>query len=127
MRKMLTLGFLLVAGCRTMSGMEEEASSTDGDVRSYPMTPGKALELAKVVLKEQGADDFKEGGGYVIGSFYLNLVTPGSYCGVYVKETPAGCDVRVLSRRKAAVSIFTGLTESGFHTAFSEKLRVAQK
>lgn len=122
MRHAMLLGILLVTGCRSMSGMEEEKDSQEGMIRTYPITKDKALELAKVVLKEQGADSFQEGTGYVIGSFYVNLITPGSYCGVYPKETDKGCQVRVISRRKSSISIFTGLTEEGFHTAFSEKL-----
>lgn len=113
---------LLTAGCRSMSGMEEEAASEDGVIRKYPVSQQKALEVAKVVLKEQGADSMKEGEGYVIGSFYVNFITPGSYCGVYTKPAGEACEVRVISRRKSSVSIFTGLTEDGFHTAFGAKV-----
>lgn len=129
MKKMMVLGIMLaVAGCRTMGGMIEEKDGSDGAVQTYPLSKQKALELAKIVLKEQGADSFEEGDGYVIGSFYVNLISPGSYCGVYPKEKDGACEVRVVSRRKSSVSIFTGLTEQGFHDAFAEKLKtVASK
>jgi len=123
MRNALLLGILVIGGCRSMSGMEEERDSEEGTIKTYPLSKKKALDFAKIVMKEQGADSFKETEDYVIGSFYVNLISPGSFCGVYPKETPAGCEVRVISRRKSSISIFTGLTEGGFHEAFEEKLK----
>ena len=123
-KKMMVLGILLtVAGCTSMGGMIEEKNTSEGTVETYPLSKAKALELAKIVMKEQGADSFEEGDGYVIGSFYVNLISPGSFCGVYPKEVSSGCEVRVVSRRKSSISIFTGLTETGFHDAFEAKLK----
>lgn len=119
---------LMVVGCRGMGGMEEEATSNEGVVKSYSVTARKALELAKEILKEHGADEFREAEGYVIGSFYVNFVTPGSYLGVYPKEVGGSCEVRVIARRKSSMSVFTGMTEDTFHRYFSAKLeKLVQK
>ena len=121
------LGIIVVSGglgCRSMQGMVEESNTQEGTIKEYKIGKAKALEVAKVVLKEQGADSFKIADDWVIGSFGTNLITWGIYCGVYPKETaPDSCELRVISRRKASLSIFTSLTEGGFHDAFEAKLR----
>lgn len=127
MKRTLILGLLVVAGCRSMAGVEEEASTQEGVVRSYSVSKQKALEVAKQVLKEEGADEIKEGNGYLVGSFNFNLITPGSYCGVFPKETERGVELRVVSRRKSAISCFTCLTEETFHESFQAKLGIASK
>lgn len=118
---------LMALGCRGMEGMVEERWSDEGTSVTYKIGKKRALEVAKDVMKDEGADGFRVMGEYVIGRWDTNVLSlisySGSFTGVYAKETEAGCSLRVLSRRRNPLSIFTGLTEGGFHDAFQLKLK----
>lgn len=121
MKRALMLGLLMTAGCRSMSAVHEDPE--DGSVKVYPgLSKAKALEITKWVMKDKGADKLKVTDEWVVGDWYGNVVSWGAYCGVFPKETAEGCQLRVVSKRKSAVSIFTGITEGGFLDAFDDRL-----
>lgn len=121
MKRALMLGLLVVGGCRTVSSVHEDPQ--EGTVTFYEgLSRQKALEITKWVMKDKGADKLRVTDEWVVGEWYTNVVSWGAYCGVFPEETKEGCRVRVVSKRKAALSVFTGITEGGFVSAFEARL-----
>lgn len=123
----LALSVLGILGCgqRTYQDVREAAADGEGMVKTYSdLSKAKALEVAKKVLREAGADAFRGGEevGYLIAEFKANAVTAGSFCGVYPKEVGKDLEVRVICLRKSSMNMATGITENGFFNRFARGL-----
>lgn len=122
MKNYAVLVMLVLGGCTSMDSVDQDAKGGGGDVREYAVSKGRALEIAKEVFKDFRAMSVEERADSVVASFSTNPITPGSYCGVYPVEKDGKTEVRVVSRRKSQISVFTCLTEDTFHEAFAAKV-----
>lgn len=123
MRYTVILGLLLGAGCSTYSSVEGEAREGGGTAVVYEVGREDALRLAKETLKSYGPSEVKEGSDFVTAYFNTNLITPGSFCGVFVGGLAGGrSEVRAVSQRASSISIFTCLTEGTFHDEYAKRV-----
>lgn len=123
MRNLSAFWLLLAAGCSSYSSVEGEARDGGGTAVVYEIGKEDALRLAKETLKSYGPSEVKEGKDSVTAYFNTNLITPGSFCGVFVGGLAGGrSEVRAVSQRASSISIFTCLTESTFHDEYAKRV-----
>ena len=116
----LVTSFLLV-GCATMSDVLE--SKEGGTAKVYPVDQDRAWKIARTVLRWEDAETIEEhrDENYMLTTIGQNLISAGSVVGVWVEPAKKGSTkVTVVTKRKMATNIATGLTESTFHDRFEQ-------
>ena len=117
----------LFASCATMSDVL--SSKDDGTAEVYPVGFDKAWDIATTVLRWEGAESIEhhKDKGYMVTQTSQNLVSSGALIGVWVdKIDNSHSKVTVVTKRKMATNIATGLTESTFHSKFAQAVDIVK-
>ncbi|HXG60653.1 MAG TPA: hypothetical protein VNO22_04725 [Planctomycetota bacterium] len=128
----LGIGVLVIlAGCvRGVNAVLVAREKGEGTAQVYPVDLEKAWNLSRSVLRWERADAIEEHkeGGYMLTTIGANYVSAGSVVGVWVESVDSGTTkVTVISRRRVATDMATGMTESRFHTLFARGVRLVQE
>ncbi len=120
---LVVLSFLIVGGCaNSFSELVRSKEEGKGTSRVYKVNVDQAWEIAKKVLRWEGADEIRENRseGYMViqtGDTWLYKV---NMLGVWVEPVDqTQSKVTVIARSKTSVDSFLGLTEKGFHEHFA--------
>lgn len=122
---------MLVAGC-VIASMLLAACASTGDVladkangtsRVYTVDPDRAWKIAQTVLRWEGAEAIEQhrSDNYMLTTIGANLISLGSVVGVWIEpEKKGSTKVTVVTKRKMATNLATGLTETRFHDRFEQ-------
>jgi len=132
MKKLFLPAFAIVmlflfGSCATMSDVL--SSKDDGTAEIYPVGFDKAWDIATTVLRWEGAESIEhhKDKGYMVTQTSQNLVSAGALIGVWVdKIDNSHSKVTVVTKRKMATNIATGLTESTFHSRFAQAVDIVK-
>ncbi len=119
--------FIFFNSCATMSDVL--SSKDDGTAEIYPVGFDKAWDIATTVLRWEGAESIEhhKDKGYMVTQTSQNLVLAGALIGVWVdKIDNSHSKVTVVTKRKMATNIATGLTESTFHSKFAQAIKIVK-
>lgn len=131
MNRLLTAGAivmflcLLVLGCATMSDVL--AGRNDGTANVYLVKADIAWELAITTLRLEGSKTIEEHKESRFIFAKIPATSAGGGCLVGVWVDPVSEDntkITVVTKRKDPTSIFTVLTETGFHRRFAHLVEV---
>jgi len=103
------------------------AGKADGTVALYPVTQDQAWEIALAVFHWGGCETIEEhrAEGYMLTSTGGNFVTSGSLMGAWIEpDGNSEVKVTVVSKRRVAASIASGLSESSFHKRFAQAVDI---
>jgi len=118
--------FFLIS-CATMSDVL--SSKDDGTAQVYPVNFNRAWDIATTVLRWEGAEsiEYHKDKGYMVTQTGQNLVSAGALIGVWVDKADAShSKVTVVTKRKMATNIATGLTEATFHSRFAQAVDIVK-
>lgn len=114
-----------IAGCATMSDVIK--SKDEGTVKVYPVNADQAWEIARTVLRWEGADAIEEhrNEGYMLTSSGMNLVSYGAVMGTWIEPVDKdNTKVTVVTKRRLATNLATTLTETTFHKRFAQGVEI---
>ncbi|HXX63495.1 MAG TPA: hypothetical protein VEO56_06815 [Bacteroidota bacterium] len=103
------------------------AGKADGTVEVYPVTMDQAWEIALAVFHWGGCETIEEHRteGYMLTSTGGSFVTSGSLMGAWIEpEGDSKVKVTVVSKRRVAASIASGLSESSFQSRFAQAVDI---
>lgn len=119
------------AGCvRGINTVLEARQKGEGTAQTYPADFETAWKISRAVLRWERADAIEEhkDEGYMLTTIGRNWVSEGSVVGVWVEKSDAeNSKVTVISQRRWATDIATGMTESRFHTLFARGLKCVRE
>lgn len=123
--------FLLLTfpGCATMSDVIADKEAGEGTTVVYSVGTDKGWEIATKVLRWEGAETIEEHKDehYMLTTIGANLISAGSVVGVWIEPGAKGkSKVTVLTKRKMATNIATGLTETTFHDRFQQAVDIVK-
>jgi hypothetical protein len=116
-------------GCATLSDVIADKEAGEGTTVTYPVATDKGWEIAKKVLRWEGAETIEENKDeqYMLTTIGQNLISAGSVVGVWVEPGGKGkSKVTVITKRKMATNIATGLTETTFHDRFQQAVDIVK-
>jgi hypothetical protein len=116
---------LILSACSTMADVVDHKH--EGTAMVYELTSDQAWELAKVVLRTEGADAIEEhrDQGYMLTSSGSNFYSRGAVMGAWVEPYSGNrMVVTVLTKRRVKTNLFTTLTEGTFHRRFAQGVRI---
>ncbi len=105
------------------------SSKGDGTAEVYPVNFDQAWDIAVTVLRWEGAESIEQhkDKGYMVTQTSQNLVSAGALIGVWVdKVDNSHTKVTIVTKRKLATNIATGLTESTFHSKFAQAVEIVK-
>ena len=121
---------LLGSGCvRGVGTVLEAREAGEGTAKVYPVTSDQAWDISRSVFRWERADAIEEHRpeGYMLTTIGENYVSKGSVCGAWLKKLDdRNTEVTVISRRRIATNMATGMTEARFHTLFERGVRLVQ-
>jgi hypothetical protein len=127
----LCVAATLSGGCATLNDVvEAKESGREGTSQVYPVTPDQAWDIAKTVLRWEGADAIEEhrAQGYMLTSSGMNLVSMGAVMGAWVEPVPpSSSKVTIVTKRRVQTNIFTTLTEGTFHNRFAQAVEIVKQ
>ena len=102
------------------------ASSSQGLVKEYDVTPEAAWEIAKTVLRWEGAGAIEEkrSQNYMLTSVGANAVSSGTVMGAWVEpgKQPQTSKVTILTKQRFLSSASGTSSEAMFHKRFAQAL-----
>lgn len=116
---------LWVTGCQTLNDVIREKERGGGTTKVYAVDRDQAWKIAKTVFRWEGADAIEEHRDerYMVTSSSLNLITAGAVMGAWIEPAGQGqTRVTVVTKRRVATNIATGLTETTFHKRFAQAM-----
>ena len=116
---------LAIPGCQSLDAVLESRERGEGTAKVYPVSFAKAWDLTRTLLREVKVDPIEEhrDEGYMLTSTTSFFITHGCYIGVWIQAAGAhSSKVTVITRRKVAMNLVTGLSESEFHFRLGEKV-----
>jgi len=120
---------LALSGCATMSDVIADKEAGEGTTMTYSVATDKGWEIAAKVLRWEGAETIEEHKDehYMLTTIGANLISAGSVVGVWVESGGKGkSKVTVVTKRKMATNIATGLTETTFHDRFQQAVDIVK-
>lgn len=119
----LTLTFA-ASGCRSRASVQDAYDAREGTSYVYDVDPVTAYEASLDVLENEGIDELEEHPRdlYALGGFGMNVVSWGTWVGVWIDPAPGGSEVTVVTKRKAVGNVATVLTETTFHERLWSRL-----
>ncbi len=117
------LSALFFSGCATMSDVV--GAREHGMAVIYPVAAARAWEIAKTVLREEGAEAIEEhqSQGYMLSGTGVNMVTAGSLIGVWIEPVDENhTRVTVVTKRRFVIDPASGLREKTFQERFGRKI-----
>lgn len=114
---------LLLPACATLNDVVE--SKGEGTAKVYVIDQDRAWNIAKTVLRWEDAETIEEhrDEDYMLTTIGQNLISAGSVVGVWIEPAKKGSTkVTVVTKRRMATNIATGLTETRFHDRFEQAL-----
>ncbi len=128
---MIVLAAAINSGCATLNDVvAAKESGREGTAQVYPVKPDQAWDIAKMVLRWEGADAIEEhrAQGYMLTSSGMNLVSMGAVMGAWVEPVPpASSKVTIVTKRRVQTNIFTTLTEGTFHKRFAQAVEIVRQ
>lgn len=118
---------IVMAGCASMSDVLKDKDQ--GSVKTYSVKPDQAWEIAMTVLRWEGCEAIEEHKSeqYMLTTVGMNFVSYGAVVGVWVEPSGKGSSkVTVVTKRKMATSLATGLTETTFHERFAQAVGIVK-
>ena len=129
MRRLLLAGALALssplASCATMSDVVAEKREGGGTARDYTVDPATAYSIAREVFRAEEVDTIEEHPEEwsMRASMGMTISTYGTLMGAWIEQVgPYRVRVTVVTKRKLATTLATGLTEETFHDRFRERL-----
>jgi hypothetical protein len=122
---LITLAASVAAGCSSMNDVI--AGKADGTVQVYPVTADQAWEIAMAVFRWGGCESIEEhrAEGYMLTSTGGGFITSASLMGAWVEpEGESSTKITVVSKRRVATSIASGLSESTFQKRFAQAVDI---
>jgi len=116
-------------GCATLSDVIADKEAGEGTTVVYSVATDKGWEIATKVLRWEGAETIEEHKDehYMLTTIGANLISAGSVVGVWVEPGGKGkSKVTVITKRKMATNIATGLTETTFHDRFQQAVDIVK-
>ncbi len=116
---------LFPLGCATMSDVL--ADKDKGTVAVYPITQDQAWEISMTVFHWCGADAIEEhrSQGYMLTSKGQDFVSAGSFMGAWIEPfDEQHTKVTVVTKRRVATNLATGLTEATYHRRFAQAVEI---
>jgi len=116
-------------GCATLSDVIADKEAGEGTTVVYSVATDKGWEIAKKVLRWEGAETIEEHKDehYMLTTIGADLISAGSVVGVWVEPGGKGkSKVTVITKRKMATNIATGLTETTFHDRFQQAVDIVK-
>ena len=116
-------------GCATMSDVIADKEAGEGTTVVYSVATDKGWQIATKVLRWEGAETIEEhkDGHYMLTTIGADLISAGSVVGVWVEAGGKGkSKVTVITKRKMATNIATGLTETTFHDRFQQAVDIVK-
>jgi hypothetical protein len=121
---------VLFSGCvRDMADVIDAHERGEGSTKTYPVDYDTAWKIAIQVFRWGGGGAIEEhkDEGYMLTMHSGNLVTMGSVMGAWLKRLSSEeTEVTVVTKRRMATNLATGLTESTYHRWFAEGVRLTK-
>jgi hypothetical protein len=118
---------VFIAGCAGVSDVLKEKNQ--GTAMTYSVRPDHAWEIAMTVLRWEGGETIEEHKSeqYMVTTVGMNFISYGAVVGVWVEPAgKASTKITVVTKRKVAASVTTGLTESTFHARFAQAVKIVK-
>ncbi len=118
---------LIFGGCATMSDVVR--SKAEGTSEVYPVNADQAWDIAKTVLRWEGADEIEEHRkeGYMLASSGMDMISYGTVMGAWIDSIDQNnTKVTVVTKRRLAMSLATTLTEKTFHIRFAQAVQIVK-
>jgi len=120
---LVVLSFLILTGCaNTFGDLVRSKVEGEGMSRVYKVNVDQAWEIAKRVLKWEGAGDIKENRseGYMLMKGGADWFYKGTLIGVWIEPIDqVQSKVTVITKSKRSVDTFRRLSETDFHETFA--------
>ena len=116
-------------GCATMSDVIADKEAGEGTTVVYSVATDKGWQIATKVLRWEGAETIEEHKDeqYMLTTIGADLISAGSVVGVWVEPGGKGkSKVTVITKRKMATNIATGLTETTVHDRFQQAVDIVK-
>ena len=123
----LVAACILVAGCAHMSDVLKAKSAGEGTTAVYPVNKDQAWEIAMTVFRWEGVETIEphRDQGYMLASSEMNFWSYGALMGAWVDPVDHHhTKVTVITKRRLATSIGTGLTETTFQKRFAQAVEI---
>ncbi len=127
----IVLSAAFSTACATLNDVvAAKESGREGTSQVYAVTPDQAWDIAKTVLRWEGADAIEEhrAQGYMLTSSGMNLVSMGAVMGAWVEPVPPrSSKVTIVTKRRVQTDLFTTLTEGTFHKRFAQAVEIVKQ
>ncbi len=116
---------LLISSCASIS--DAIKAKNEGTVMSYAVDSDKAWTIARKVLRWEDAETIEEhkDENYMVTTVGADFVSAGAVVAVWVEPIDkTNTKITVVTKRKMATNVATGLTESKFQKRFSQAVEI---
>lgn len=121
----LLLAVIFITSCATLQDVLKDKEN--GTQKVYPVNFEQAWEISMAVLRWEDCETIEQhkSEGYMLTTVGQNLISSGSVVGVWVdKVDNKNSNVTIVTKRKIATNLATGLTESTFHDTFEKAVKI---
>ncbi len=124
----LLLAAIFITSCATLQDVLKDKEN--GTQKVYPVNFEQAWEISMAVLRWEDSETIEQhkSEGYMLTTVGQNLISSGSVVGVWVdKVDNNNSNVTIVTKRKIATNLATGLTESTFHDTFEKAVKIVKE
>ena len=118
----------LLGGCMTsMSDVLTARQKGEGTTVTYPVSFDNAWEISKAVFRWEKTEAIEEHKleGYMLTSAGQNWVSAGAVIGAFIEPVDSSTmKVTIVTKRKMATNLATGLNESTYHKRFAQAVEL---
>jgi hypothetical protein len=118
------------AGCMSsMSDILTARQSGEGETRVYGVNVETAWEISKTVFRWEKTENIEEHKleGYMLTNAGQNFISAGSVMGAFFEAADSGSTkVTMISKRRMATNLATGLTEGTYHKRFQQAVDIVR-
>lgn len=121
---------LCLGGCMTsMSDILTARQKGEGETHTYSVNLETAWEISKTVFRWEKTETIEEHKleGYMLTNAGGNLITAGSVMGAFFEVVDSSnTRVTMISKRRVATNIATGLNEGTYHSRFQQAVDIVK-
>jgi len=119
---------LTFSSCATLQDVLKDKEN--GSHKVYPVNFNTAWKTAMTVLRWEGSETIEQhrSEGYMLTTVGQNLISAGSVVGVWIDKVDSKhSKVTVVTKRKMATNLATGLTETTFLESYGKAVNILKQ
>ncbi len=121
----------MLTGCMTsMSDILTARQNGEGETKTYAVPMNQAWEISKSVFRWEKTETIEEHQleGYMLTSAGQNMISAGAVIGAFFEKVDtANTKVTIITKRRMATNLATGLTEGTYHKRFQQAVDILKE